>query len=854
MENEVHFSANDLLKHRLSFTSIDWSATENERVPFDLRLQCMLHGKAKQFLTLMDSVLTNNESSRELTPTTITLVSPNAPPIDEPELISNECERRASNESNSWKVTRRSSDEVALKNDATISQLRFRLNQMTPQRFFEQKEIAMDIIRQQVHDDRGMSLVIELLLDCGFKQPKFTHLFTQMLSFLHSRLYEVPHWNVMEQSDEKRFCGMISRRIIALFEKYRQQNSKSKEDKHRFFAIMVLIAGLFRVRLLSKSVIFRDVFDELLPPKNANLCRVDIEGICRLLRHCGKLLDKHESFVIDAYLDKLLFFAQAFYPGFRTKVLIQSIVQQSVNEWKYPFDADGDAHSHLVDGDLMIHHSQIQITKKKPVASPYLKAVKAPKNVNAFERIERWKEFTKLIGQNCDFSNFNELQEAVMGDLCAGNDAIIVGSAGIGKSTAIVLSSMYRLMTTQSLKTNILIFVGSPAHARWFKKMCIKMGKNIKDFHVRVTRNSKGAIESKKWEELFHRGRKIHIFVHSDPKIVEMLLQRPQIRKYLLSVHIFDADAVLVEPKMSKFKSFFDWLPDGVNLNFISQSFCAQMDENIKKMSPNASKHIFDNEHYQHVNFWFVVNEADNAPISALSQLCKINPFKQGIIFCAELATAIQVGKTLTSSKFGSIKCRVLRSDCPRSVINCFNEGSVQYIVAHDDSSIYFLKNIKQDLLRVIVNFTLHSAALYLRRCVIGKYSKKPAKIHYISLIDEAQKKIYFDVESVCDVRLIKFAPEGVFGSDYPKSNSLSCNQSSSMSGDPMMSQMSKSSVKSNFSSSISCDEMDSNGLRALSKFLKPIFSKKVDEPTDNEDWANKCVLCGKEYAACNCI
>merc|ERR1712233_95855 len=88
------------------------------------------------------------------------------------------------------------------------------------------------------------------------------------------------------------------------------------------------------------------------------------------------------------------------------------------------------------------------------------------------------------------------------------------------------------------------------------------------------------------------------------------------------------------------------------------------------------------------------------------------------------------------------------------SIINLYNNGSIQYIIAHEYSPIHMLYAINSLKLKIIINFEIRSSSSYLKRCSISKYINKNNKIHVISLIDENQTKTYEDVEENCGVQL----------------------------------------------------------------------------------------------------
>jgi len=96
---------------------------------------------------------------------------------------------------------------------------------------------------------------------------------------------------------------------------------------------MVLVAELYNVELIKRNLVFKGVFDVLLPPNNKNLTSVELEGLCRLFKRCGPKLDRFSKKYVDKYIQKLT--SHAFKFDFRTKVLVDEIKEMRSNEWKH---------------------------------------------------------------------------------------------------------------------------------------------------------------------------------------------------------------------------------------------------------------------------------------------------------------------------------------------------------------------------------------------------------------------------------------------------------------------------------------------------------------------------------------
>merc|ERR1711920_901886 len=146
--------------------------------------------------------------------------------------------------------------------------------------------------------------------------------------------------------------------------------------------------------------------------------------------------------------------------------------------------------------------------------------------------------------------------------------------------------------------------------------------------------------------------------------------------------------------------------------------------------------------------------------LAMLVELCKVNPYRQGIIFVCHSTEAQILQKSMMDS--GSkqdvvFNSKILDGDKvadANAIINSCNNGSIQYIIAHERSPLHILQNINSLKLKVIINYDIRSSSSYLQRCSISTYTSASNKIHVISLIDEQQTGVYEKVEENCSVEL----------------------------------------------------------------------------------------------------
>eukprot|EP01084_Bolivina_argentea_P092433 166284_1 len=237
----------------------------------------------------------------------------------------------------------------------------------------------------------------------------------------------------------------------------------------------------------------------------------------------------------------------------------------------------------------------------------------------------------------------------------------------------------------------------------------------------------------------FSEGR--NIFICSPGKAINLCENgKNYLIKKLLSVSVFDSDTLLVNRLWLKIKRLFKWIPTDIHVNFVSNSICEEMKMNIKQLinytSPNTKKHILND--YDNLKFWWVSCGERYYRLPMLNQLCKMNPYGQGVIFCDTAYQAVHIKHSLESRS--NFKCKILHSFSMKEIndiIHSYNNGSIQYIIAHEyKSPIYMLHQL--DPLQIIIDFEIWNPSSYLKRANIGKYISKK-KIHIISIMDRNQ-------------------------------------------------------------------------------------------------------------------
>jgi len=349
---------------------------------------------------------------------------------------------------------------------------------------------------------------------------------------------------------------------------------------------------------------------------------------------------------------------------------------------------------------------------------------------------------------------FNPLQSKIIGDLCLGNDCIVVGSAGSGKTTAIVLSAFYRLYTKKA-PAHALFIAADHIHALILQEFCRKLGEFVPDLRVVDQVRGSRFVNQRMLEE----GR--NVFICTPGKAVGLCeTGRNALTENLVSVSIFDGDSLLVDPLFNKLKQTFKWIPQNINVNIVSCSTCTTMQKNMGALldlsSSKTKKYNFTK--MDNLKFWFIFCGQRRLRVPMLVELCKVNPYRQGIIFVSDPPQAQILQSSLKENKQEVvINSKILEIESiadTNATINSYNNGSIQYIIAHEFSPIHMLYKINTLNLKIIINFELRAASSYLKRCMISKYINKCNKIHVISLIDDDQTALYEEVEKVCAVQL----------------------------------------------------------------------------------------------------
>eukprot|EP01083_Nonionella_stella_P066926 176660_1 len=245
---------------------------------------------------------------------------------------------------NPWLAPSRTGKAPTQRTETLMKHLTGVLNRMTTAKFQKIAKQTMDLMIQYTETKQEMGIIIEFILQLAIKQPMFATQYARLCSHLHSHLPQFAtgsdhdnQWMVDDADLSTTFCYMVIKHANELFCSHRRYHLKEADPRLRelktqkFFAMMELIAELYNVELIKRNLVYRGVFEILLPPHNTSLTETDLEGLCRLLKRCGKKLDKQSKKYNDKYLQKMSTQARKF--DVRTRVLVDEIKEMRHNQW-----------------------------------------------------------------------------------------------------------------------------------------------------------------------------------------------------------------------------------------------------------------------------------------------------------------------------------------------------------------------------------------------------------------------------------------------------------------------------------------------------------------------------------------
>ena len=260
--------------------------------------------------------------------------------------------------SNPWLAASHTGKAPKDRKEKCIKKLTGVLNKMTPEKFTKIAKQTLDIVNEYAETKDQMEVIVGLVLKFGIKQPVFGSQYAELCNHLYDYLNRLRmvcefEWVIQDKDLSKTFRNMVIQQTNDLFTTHRNHSPpdihldedgkkimdeeylelKISKKKDNFFAVMILVAELYNVELIKKNLVYKGLFEVLLPPQNTKLSAIDLEGLCRLLKRCGKKLDEQGERHVSKYLQKLQSHARKF--DFRTKVLVDEVNEMRSNGWKH---------------------------------------------------------------------------------------------------------------------------------------------------------------------------------------------------------------------------------------------------------------------------------------------------------------------------------------------------------------------------------------------------------------------------------------------------------------------------------------------------------------------------------------
>eukprot|EP01084_Bolivina_argentea_P005859 11065_1 len=201
------------------------------------------------------------------------------------------------------------------------------LNKLTSDNFNKLSQTIKNVIKTE----EEMNTIITMILERAVKQSLYCIQYVKLYNYLYSSY---------DKDIAQTFRKVLIIQTNEVFKKHRLEMIEISEKKQeQFFGVLVLIAELYNFDLIHQNLLFKAIFDTLLPPKNNNLSNIDIEGMCHIFKRCGKKLDNEtKKKKVNKYIEKLICHAKNF--DFRTQVLANQIQEMRNNDWIQPPHVD----------------------------------------------------------------------------------------------------------------------------------------------------------------------------------------------------------------------------------------------------------------------------------------------------------------------------------------------------------------------------------------------------------------------------------------------------------------------------------------------------------------------------------
>merc|ERR1712187_161117 len=96
------------------------------------------------------------------------------------------------------------------------------------------------------------------------------------------------------------------------------------------------------------------------------------------------------------------------------------------------------------------------------------------------------------------------------------------------------------------------------------------------------------------------------------------------------------------------------------------------------------------------MKYWFIFCPKRSLRLAMFTELCKVNPHRQGIIFVCQFRDAQILQSSMKGNKDDVVfNSKILNDEKiadANAIINSYNNGTTQYIICHERSPIHILQ------------------------------------------------------------------------------------------------------------------------------------------------------------------
>eukprot|EP01084_Bolivina_argentea_P248701 416071_1 len=212
-------------------------------------------------------------------------------------------------------------------NQYTMKNLKGILNKITPENSTKMTKVYMEIVNNIADTKHQMRAIIKTTLQSGSKTSLFAVEFVKLISNLQQNVSTISfEWITNTENDILGiFSWMVIEELNDLFNKYEahvvsKNDERISKHKNKFFSTLILVAELYNVGMIKTVLVCRGVVQRLFD----NMCCVQAEGLCILLKQCAQKLNEEAPKYVELYLQKLRLRAKKL--DVRTKVIVEQTI------------------------------------------------------------------------------------------------------------------------------------------------------------------------------------------------------------------------------------------------------------------------------------------------------------------------------------------------------------------------------------------------------------------------------------------------------------------------------------------------------------------------------------------------